>query len=57
MQTVDWDTRLGFLAQDGQLYTTVRDMFFQIPVKETKFLYPDIYIDPPPLDFMASMGV
>ncbi|KAI1411964.1 hypothetical protein F5Y13DRAFT_200276 [Hypoxylon sp. FL1857] len=47
MQTVEWSTRLNFLAQHGEFYQTVRSIFDQ--AEKSKFFYPEWYVEPPPL--------
>ncbi|OTA75927.1 hypothetical protein M434DRAFT_383777 [Hypoxylon sp. CO27-5] len=47
MQTVNWSSKLDFLAQHGEFYKTVRSIFDQ--AEEARFFYPEWYIEPPPL--------
>ncbi|KAI0107369.1 hypothetical protein F4776DRAFT_675198 [Hypoxylon sp. NC0597] len=47
MQTVNWSSKLSFLAQHGEFYQTVRSIFAQ--AKEVRFFYPEWYIEPPAL--------
>lgn len=51
MQTIDWDYHLSFLSQHGSFYKSVRAIFEQ--ANDTKFFYPETYIEPPKLDFLV----
>lgn len=51
MQTIDWDHHLSFLSQHGSFYKSVQAIFDQ--ANDTKFFYPETYIEPPKLDFLV----
>ncbi|TVY48539.1 hypothetical protein LOCC1_G001313 [Lachnellula occidentalis] len=48
MQTVSWDLNLGFLAQHGGFYKTVKSIFDQ--ANRTNIFYPDSNVKLPQLD-------
>lgn len=45
MQSVNWDSRIGFLAQHDGFFTTVKSLFDA--AAERAFLYKDRYVEPP----------
>ncbi|KAI9824844.1 MAG: hypothetical protein M1819_000796 [Sarea resinae] len=50
MQTVDWDSNLSFLSQHSKFYLSVKGILEQ--ANDTKIFYPDVYIEPPSLNFV-----
>lgn len=48
MQDTDWVPGLGFIAQHGRFYTSVRQLFLKHA--QSRIFCPETYVEPPPLE-------